>query len=66
MSSKKFKVKRLKEIPGTLPDLTKKHEGCLFYPRCPKREDMCFKAEPVLREIETGHWARCLKADNQK
>ncbi len=60
-ATKEFKLKRLKEIPGTLPDLTRKTKGCLFYPRCQKKEDMCLEEKPALREIEAGHYVRCLR-----
>ena len=60
-SSKEFKLKRLKEIPGTLPDLTKEIKGCLFYPRCSKKENRCIKIEPLLKELEAGHYVRCLR-----
>jgi peptide/nickel transport system ATP-binding protein len=56
-----IKKKRLKEIPGTLPDLTKETKGCLFYPRCRQKEDRCFGTKMFLREIEPGHWVRCIK-----
>jgi peptide/nickel transport system ATP-binding protein/oligopeptide transport system ATP-binding protein len=60
-ASKKFKLKRLKEIPGSLPDLTQKIKGCLFYPRCPRKEGRCLETEPFLKEVEVGQWVRCWK-----
>lgn len=54
-----LKAKRLKGIPGSLPDLTKEIKGCLFYPRCPEKKARCFEQEICLKEIEPGHYVRC-------
>ncbi|MBN1757075.1 MAG: ABC transporter ATP-binding protein [Chitinispirillaceae bacterium] len=32
--------------------------GCSFYPRCPRRRDVCIQQEPELTEVKPGHgWA---------
>jgi oligopeptide/dipeptide ABC transporter ATP-binding protein len=31
--------------------------GCSFYPRCPKRIDICSKESPILKEIDSGYVA---------
>ncbi len=36
--------------------------GCRFYSRCPKRVPECLQIDPQLTEIETGHWAACIRA----
>lgn len=36
------------------------HSGCRFYPRCPKRMDICLEAQPPLYNIdEIDHQASC-------
>ncbi|MFH1857235.1 MAG: ABC transporter ATP-binding protein [Candidatus Omnitrophota bacterium] len=62
--AKKRRYVRLKEIAGSLPDLTKPIKGCVFYPRCYARENSCLEAESVLRQVEDGHWVRCFKTVN--
>lgn len=37
--------------------------GCLFYPRCPRRENRCRSAVPALREIAPGHRAACFSGE---
>lgn len=49
----------LKVIPGSLPDLAEKVEGCIFAPRCQKAEDKCIKVRPSYREIKSGHMIAC-------
>lgn len=60
-ASSGLKLKRLKEIPGSLPDLTKQIKGCLFYPRCSEKKDKCLEQETTLKEIAPGHYVRCFK-----
>ncbi|WP_298723720.1 ABC transporter ATP-binding protein [uncultured Ferrovibrio sp.] len=50
---------RLAEIPGLVPDLRKKLEGCAFANRCAYASDMCRKLEPALTQKAPGHWAAC-------
>ena len=47
-------------IEGMVPNLLKKHEGCLFAPRCEYATELCRKAEPALLE-QNGHKVRCHK-----
>ncbi len=53
---------KLEPIPGTVPPLTELPSGCAYRPRCPIAMDDCGKAVPELREIATGHGARCIRA----
>lgn len=46
-------------IPGMVPALTEKTEGCAFAPRCPRCTDRCRREEPELVEVEEGHFCRC-------
>jgi peptide/nickel transport system ATP-binding protein len=38
-------LKRLRQIPGSMPRLTAMPEGCAFHPRCEFAQDIC-RAEP--------------------
>ncbi|MEK6795099.1 MAG: oligopeptide/dipeptide ABC transporter ATP-binding protein [Spirochaetota bacterium] len=42
-----------KEMPGDTPE-----NGCVFYPRCPKRTDACLSAVPRA-ELSGTHYAYC-------
>lgn len=50
----------LKPIKGLMPDPTDLPPGCPFHPRCPKAMDICSKRKPINKEIEPGHFVRCL------
>jgi peptide/nickel transport system ATP-binding protein len=49
---------RLAEIPGLVPSLKRRIEGCVFAGRCPRATDVCRKAAPALQEAG-GHWVAC-------
>lgn len=53
---------RLKAIPGSVPNLLTLPPGCRFAPRCFKAIPECNQSVPDLREISSGHWARCILA----
>ena len=44
-------------IPGRPPDLSKPHQGCLFYPRCVDRLPTCRTNAPLLTPIGDGRVA---------
>ncbi len=45
--------RRLKAIPGSVPEPSEKIEGCPFHPRCPKVKEVCRKeVPPVVTEGE--------------
>jgi oligopeptide/dipeptide ABC transporter ATP-binding protein len=55
---------RLQAIRGSVPDPYTLPNGCLFHPRCPFSDGRrCVQEEPVLREIEPGHFASCHYAE---
>jgi len=54
--------RRLKAIPGQVPDPSNLPSGCKFHPRCPKVIEDCKHEEPGLREIVKNHWVRCIRA----
>jgi peptide/nickel transport system ATP-binding protein len=50
---------RLTEIPGLVPSLKKKLDGCVFASRCPDATDLCRAVAPALEEKAPGHVAAC-------
>ena len=55
----KSRVKRLSEIPGTVPRLTDIATGCKFADRCLHTFGPCRERKPELQQIQEGHRARC-------
>ena len=53
----------LKPIPGSVPRPDELPPGCKFSDRCGYMVPECQKEEPVLREINPGHFARCIRAE---
>jgi len=49
----------LPTIPGQLPNLRLRHDGCLFIDRCDAPCAPCGHEVPELLEIEADHWVRC-------
>ncbi len=54
------KVDELYSIPGVVPPLYNLPSGCKFADRCSRMCNDCTKALPELREIEDGHYVRCI------
>ncbi len=55
-------MKELQAIPGSMPNINEKIEGCRFHPRCPYAMDVCRSEKPQVFS-DTGHRTRCwLKA----
>jgi peptide/nickel transport system ATP-binding protein len=50
---------RLEEIPGLVPSLKRRIDGCVFAGRCPRATDVCRKAAPALQDKAAGHWVAC-------
>lgn len=46
-------------VEGEPPSPVSPPSGCRFNPRCPNASDRCRREEPVLREIEPGHFVAC-------
>jgi oligopeptide/dipeptide ABC transporter ATP-binding protein len=53
------RIRRLNEIPGTVPPLTQLIVGCKFADRCPHNFELCREKQPTLFPIAKGHRARC-------
>lgn len=51
--------KKLTGLPGTPPNLINPPRNCLFSPRCPHAETLCYKEEPRLERLESGHYVAC-------
>jgi peptide/nickel transport system ATP-binding protein len=54
----KLKPKKVKSV-GEIPSPVNVPPGCSFHPRCLEKLDICSKEDPVMTEIEKGHWVRC-------
>ena len=52
--------KRLKAIPGLIPNILELPEGCKFCTRCTKVKEECLIREPQLKEVSEGHYVRCI------
>ena len=51
--------RRLKSIPGLMPDPTALPRGCKFHPRCAKCMEICKSTEPPLVNISGSHMIKC-------
>lgn len=50
---------RLRQIPGSVPDIRKLPPGCTFAPRCPAAQPICREVEPRLAEDVAGCAVAC-------
>ncbi len=57
--------KRLFEIPGTVPRLTEKIQGCKFSTRCIHAKKLCYNESPVLSDLGNGRKVRCWLGQNR-
>ena len=53
--------RRLKAIPGSVPDAERIPAGCSFHPRCPLAENECRRIIPPDVNYEDSHRAACLQ-----
>ena len=54
---------RLAEIPGLVPSLRQKIQGCAFAGRCQSVTDLCRTVAPAIAEKRPGHFAACHYAE---
>jgi oligopeptide/dipeptide ABC transporter ATP-binding protein len=52
-------VDRLPTIPGRVPGLDERVDGCAFNPRCARASDICRTQDPGETAFGGGHAARC-------
>ena len=50
-------------IPGYAPAPGSRPTGCFFAPRCPLAIELCHAEFPEARELETSHFVRCHRAE---
>jgi peptide/nickel transport system ATP-binding protein len=56
---------RLSEIPGIVPNLKTRIEGCAFASRCPNVTDLCRKLAPGVELKAPGHFVACHHAPRE-
>ncbi|MGY4802383.1 ABC transporter ATP-binding protein [Teichococcus aerofrigidensis] len=64
-SSLDGETERLAEIPGLVPSLKEKIQGCVFAGRCPKVTELCREVAPALEEKAPRHVAACHYAEKE-
>ena len=50
---------RLRQIPGSVPDIRHLPKGCNFRDRCPRAQALCAEKEPDLTRQHASLWAAC-------
>lgn len=50
----------LQGIPGNMPDLAEKPDGCVFASRCPRATEACRKGTMTMTDAGDGHLTACL------
>lgn len=46
-------------LEGDVPSPSNPPPGCVFHPRCRYAQDICKQQEPMLEEVQRGHYASC-------
>lgn len=50
---------KLTAIPGFLPDLSQKNQGCIFAPRCERATEKCRAQKPEQKKLKDGRLIKC-------
>jgi peptide/nickel transport system ATP-binding protein len=53
-------------LKGDLPSPRNPPSGCVFRTRCPLASAECAAQRPLLREVDSGHFAACLKIPSKE
>lgn len=56
--------RELISIPGSPPNLTEDHPGCVFEPRCPFTVQECKSIRPPDLEVKPNHYVQCHRTEN--
>ncbi len=48
-------------LTGDVPSPLNPPPGCNFHTRCPIAIDQCRVEDPAWREVQSGHWVKCLR-----
>jgi oligopeptide/dipeptide ABC transporter ATP-binding protein len=59
----KGQKRKLSEIPGVVPSLIQRIEGCAFHPRCGDSNSLCWEKRPPTTVVGDSHIARCWRYD---
>ncbi len=54
---------KLAEIPGSVPSLRQRIQGCPFAGRCLSASDLCREVAPAVKEKRPGHFVACHYAE---
>lgn len=60
------KKEKLKVIPGMVPPVHERMQGCVFAKRCPEAMPICFKEQPITEEFDDGHLTACWYVQKEK
>ena len=58
--------KKLDSIPGSLPDLSVEHPGCIFAPRCPYADQHCRACRPQPTQTADGRTVACWRVGGEE
>lgn len=58
--------KRLRPIPGLMPDPTNLPSGCPFHLRCPRVTPECTVGSIPNFEVQPGHFVKCIHAEKKE
>lgn len=64
--SLKGETRTLRAIPGSIPDLSKHYDECIFAPRCPHATDACRHGRPETVQVGEDWSARCILCGGEK